>query len=123
MDRLPPPYPGRSAEPGLLLKGFISLFSIALIAAVLFAGSRDWSADKSVISNLTDFSDLRTFVGQFNITKSEREGTPANQEPAMIRKDVSGLPAGQIQRHHDDKSLKLRGYKSPQPTNHLPHRP
>ncbi len=109
MERIPYTYPNTVRKTGIVGKLFITLCSLATIALLIFAGSRDWSSDKPVSAILSDTSDIRNLATKLMQAKApqKKEDHTASQpeKPASLisngtllqqQGSTNDLPAGMV---------------------------
>ncbi len=104
MERISSPYRDASRKPGILSKFLVTLCSLATIALIIFAGSRDWNSGKSVSEILSDTSDIRGVA--VRLTQAKAPQAKEEQSVAQPEAQPSLISNGTLlQRENGAKSL------------------
>lgn len=88
------PYPYRTHSSGSALGKFVSsLFSLLVIAALVFAGTRDWKSNRPFLTTLVDVSDIRSLL-----TNVEQAGSKKAAIDHSLQRAANPLERSLIQK-------------------------
>ena len=91
------PHPYRTHSSGSALGKFVSsLFSLLVIAALVFAGTRDWKSNRPFVSTLLDVSDIQGLLTRFDRTASQKAAKDHSIQRASNQLERSLIEKGTL---------------------------
>ena len=91
------PYPYRTHSSGSALGKFVSsLFSLLVIATLVFAGTRDWKSNRSFVTTLLDVSDIRGFLNNIEQAASKKAAKDHSIQRASNQLERSLIEKGTL---------------------------
>jgi len=91
------PHPYRTHSPGSALGKFVSsLFSLFVIAVLVFAGTRDWKSNRGLVDTLLDVSDIQGVLTHFEKTASKKAAKDHSIQRASNQLERSLIEKGTL---------------------------
>jgi len=91
------PYPYRTPPSGSALGKFVSgLFSLIVIAALVFAGTRDWKSNRPFLTTLLDASDIQGLLTDVQKAASKKAAKDHSIQRATNQLERSLIEKGTL---------------------------
>jgi len=101
MERHPYCYPFHARKSTFAAKATTTIFSLATITVLVFAGSRDWKTDRSWMATMSDVSDIKALASKFSVGGDRAFKTaPAPAVTARSESATSLISTGLLQQQN-----------------------